>query len=792
MQRKLASIFGLFLLLLTTAAHGAQQVEFSHGKDVVEVEAIASNVLRVHVEPDGTITPRTLVLDPAWKPSVVEGASWSSEGSHRKTLRTLQMSVLVEDSNGVRLQVIDAAGKEILRVEDLLAQSHKGILAIVHDENEDLYGMRGLDRSITGASILRNGGAVVAAAGQGEGGAPFFFTKRYGVLVDSDGGRFDPLDGTLTFARGSRPDTEFFVIVGKPMQVMEGMTQLTGRPPMVPKWTLGFLNSQWGATEDELRQVAATYKEKQIPLSGFILDFDWKAWGEDNYGEWRWNSTSGPGNASPNKFPDGASGKFAAEMLGQGVHLAGILKPRILINNTDGTLTQAAAYATEHKLWYPGEVREEDYVTHRLAGNINFASAEARSWYWKHLVPAFQSGMTGWWLDEADQISKLTFNNFENFNMGRAIYDGQRALSQERVWTLNRTYYLGASRYGYAAWSGDILTGFQSMAHERRRMIASLDLGVQHWSMDAGGFTGHPTPENYARWVEFAAFVPTTRVHGNHFQKRQPWAYGPVAEAAAKQAIQLRYDLLPYIYSYERLTVETGIGIARPLFWEFPDDPQASSETRSWMFGDALLVSPIVEHGLPTHEFYLPPGRWGNYRTGEWIDGGKKMQVAIDQTTWKDIPIYVRDGSILALQPTAGAIDPPKRAALTLEVFPSAGRVARFAAYDDDGHTYAYERGEFFRQQIEATQEGKSTTLVVEARAGSYKTPIPSYLVYVHQPPAQRVTANGRTLQRFGSKEELLKSSAPGWIQTSDRFGSELLLRLPLGGDGNAVTYRID
>ena len=184
------------------------------------------------------------------------------------------------------------------------------------------------------------------------------------------------------------------------------------------------------------------------------------------------------------------------------------------------------------------------------------------------------------------------FNNFQFLNMGRSLYDGQRSVSSERVWSINRNFYTGSLRYGYAEWSGDINTGFQTMAYQRKRMIATLNVGEPEWSMDTGGYNGRPTPENYARWMEFGAFVPIFRVHGGSNQKRQPWVYGPVAEEAAKRVMRLRYDLMPYIYSNVRGTTETGIGVVRPLLWEFPEDEKCDEETRGWMFGDALVCVP--------------------------------------------------------------------------------------------------------------------------------------------------------------------------------------------------------
>ncbi len=188
---------------------------------------------------------------------------------------------------------------------------------MVHDENENIWGIKGLDLGDTGLGILRNTGGAVAAGVQGGAGGPFFFTKRYGVLVDSDGGAFQAQDETIRFQRGSRPDAEYFVIVGPPLKSMAGLALLTGRPPMPPKWTLGFLNSQWVSTEEEWRQMAETYAKKDIPVSGFIFDFDWKAWGEDDYGEWRWNSTSGEGKLGPEQVSGWRLRKICRRHAGQ-------------------------------------------------------------------------------------------------------------------------------------------------------------------------------------------------------------------------------------------------------------------------------------------------------------------------------------------------------------------------------------------------------------------------------------------------------------------------------------------
>lgn len=755
------------------------------GRVTIDIEVLENRIVRVHGYLAGKSTPRTLVLDPHpvfQMPSKVEHRS--DAGKH--SLVTPEMSVSVESEAPYSITFSDAAGHPCLISRDPLSEAGTGNVRLYHAEGEILYGMKGLPREDDGAGIVRNGGGNISAGVQGNSGAPFTFTVHYGVLFDSDGGEFETSDDNFSFRNASRPDVEYFVTIGSPLDTMASLSRLVGPPPMPPKWTLGFLNSQWGANQQEVARIIATYREKKLPIDGFIFDFDWKAWGEDHYGEWRWNSTSGPGNVSPNKFPDGASGVFAKRMAEQGVKLAGILKPRILYNAPGSTskLTEAAAYAEQHHFWYPREVPTEDYFSHRAARNLDFNNPEVRTWFWAHLQPTLQAGVTAWWNDEADYSATTVFNNFQFLNIGRALYEGQRSSSNLRVWSLNRNFYLGSSRYGYAGWSGDIFTGFGSMAYQRRRMLAALDTGEFNWSMDIGGFSGHPLPENYARWMEFAAFVPIMRVHGNHNEKRQPWIYGPTAEEASRDALNLRYSLIPYIYSYQRLATEGGIGLIRPLFWMFPNDETAAVDDTSWMFGEALLVSPVVAHGETSHSVYLPKGDWFHYQTGQEYEGGKRIVLQADSTTWKDIPVFVRRGSIVATQPVQQYVDERPVKEIALDVFPGESP-AQLTVYDDDGLTYAYEKGEYLRQTIHAKTKGSTIEIALDCATGAYRGALKTYLVRVHA-PAQSVHLQGVELNRVAAPSQLL-AAGNGWAAESDRFGAVTLIRLRAGSNTPAL-----
>ena len=780
-------------LFFGTASAAAQSTQLerssngivcTQGADKIEITAFATNILRVDVRPGGVQDERTPVLDPAAHATNAQGLkiAVASQGG-QITTKGLQASF---DCATQSLSVSDGSGHVLLEDSNLVRDAAQQMVSFHRPTDEPIYGMTGIDRNKAASSLERPRGAAVKAGAQGNGGAPFFFTKSFGVLIDSVDGAFEVHGADIAFKHSSRKELEFYVLAGAPLSTISSIADLTGHAPMPPRWTLGFLNSQWGIDEAELKTLVAHYRASHIPLDAFIIDYDWKAWGEDDYGEWRWNSTSGPGNQHPDKFPDGANGALGREMQAQGVHLAGILKPRILLYKEGTTeFLQAAAYADAHHFWYPGLGSMMDYTTKRPTANIDFSQPDARTWFWKHLEPAFDGGMVAWWNDEADEVgladkTSVPLNSMEFFNMGRALYDGQRSYSNTRVWSLNRNFYLGAQRYGYAEWSGDISTGAVSMAQQPIRMLATLNMGEPHWSMDTGGFRGNPTSEEYARWIEFAAFTPIFRVHASHNQKRQPWVFGPVAEAAATQAMRLRYSLLPTIYSAERTCYETGIGIVRPLAWIFPDDPTAAQQTDEWMFGDALLAAPVLDLKAQMRKIYLPEGRWTEYTSGKVFAGGQTIEVATDSKTWSDIPLFVRDGEIVATEEPGDDTDAMHPTEITLDIFPSQNTVASWTMYDDDGTTYSYESKAYFKQKISAAFTKDALGIDLSPSQGSFTTSVKSYRIRIHSVEATSLRWQGKSLAKSVTLDGSTDNQ-PSWTATRDRFGDGIEVRVKAG-----------
>ena len=709
------------------------RIEARDGAGVLRVDAVARDVIRLSYKLSSGGSRLTPALDPTGLRKTRSVASVDGD-----QLTTGGILALV-CPNQVQL----TQGSLHLKVE-----VDRDSIKVHHESSENFYGIRsyGLSPNDPKAALprknglLRNQGGRIASGSQGDGGAPLAYTTRWGLLIDTIDGNFTNEDGILTFKGGSRKDFEAYLILGEPKRIIEAVTQLSGTHPMPPKWSLGFMNSQWGTDQKIVEEIIDEYQAKRIPIDAFIFDFDFKAWGEDDFGEWRWNSTSGKGAVSPNLFPDGASGKFAAELKSKGVHLMGIMKPRILTTNSDGNPTQAASEATANGYWM-AKKPYTDYFSHRLANDIDFSKPNAREWYWKHSKTLFDTGIAGWWNDEADD----GFGSLGHFQMQQALYEGQAGTSDKRVFSLNRNFYLGAQRYAYAVWSGDIRTGFSNMADQRARMLTMVGLAEPQWSMDTGGFSGNPTPENYARWMQFAAVTPIMRVHASFKKHRQPWVFGPIAEKAATAAIQLRYQLLPFFYSLTRDSLTTGVGIVRPMHWEYPKDPACANETGAWMLGDSILAAPVVDSGQTGKLIYLPEGRWFEYATGKPVKGGKQTRWTCDPENWSDIPMFVRGGSVIPTQAVIQHVG-EKVESIDLNIWPDANRVGKATVYDDDGETVACDKGAFFRQTVEAKLRGRSLTLRLGKPTGSYKTAIKTYRVVVKIGEVQSAYWNGKIL----------------------------------------------
>ena len=378
---------------------------------------------------------------------------------------------------------------------------------------------------------------------------------------------------------------------------------------------------------------------------------------------------------------------------------------------------------------------------------------EARRLYWDQVNrELFSKHVDAWWLDasEPDLLSAPTLDALRSHMVSPAggsvasvmnayplvhsgaVYDGQRAAApDQRVFILTRSGFAGQQRYAAAVWSGDTSSTWTAMA---KQIQAGLDYslsGPPYWTMDTGGFSvparfasTNPTAadtaewrELNARWFEFGTFVPLLRVHGE-FPFREMWEYGgddSRTYAAELKFDRLRYRLLPYIYSLAGDATQRGGTIMRALAMDFRKDPKAREVTDQYLFGPALMVSPVTAYRERSRQVLLPAttGGWYDFWTGAALAGGQTVEAA---APYDAIPLHVRAGSLIPFGPEQQYVGEKPADPVTIYVY--AGADGAFSLYEDDGLSYGYERGEFSR--IPISWDDASGKLTIGARVGSF------------------------------------------------------------------------
>ena len=597
-------------------------------------------------------------------PFVVETIPW--RGAKAVPGRSLQTpaGLLSLDAHGtLRLK-----GRAVL--EGVFGQSRDGMtLSLRHGPGQRLYGSGNGGMNQAGPLVHTAGTTTVA---NGLTRVPFVWsTGGWSVLVANNlsGATWIDQGGLMRWTVPARFLDLYVTVAPAPYGLLDTYAQLTGRAPLPPRWTLGYLQSRWGyADAADVQDKWHQFRDRHIPVDAFIYDYDWFV------NDWDFN---------PKTFPYPKAN--LAQMRALGLHFVGIRKPRVNGSHLD--------YA-----------RQRGWIL--IGSDLRYDLPEARDWWWSAHVPLIQDGVSGWWNDEAEQ----TFDEF--FYMTKTEWDGGRQASPQRVWSINRAFAPGMQRFGAAVWSGDISSTWETLRNQPGTLLNWSLCGMPFVAQDIGGFNGTPTPEMYARWIEEGVFVPVMRAHGTINSPRWPWAFGDDVLAATKRAIELRYRLVPYLYTLAEEASRIGTPMMRPLFFEFPHDQKTFDLEDEWLVGPGLLAAPVLSEG-GARDIYLPAGHWYDFATGQSVPGGqtRHVQAALDA-----IPAYVRAGTILPLGPIMQYTGQKPEDPLEIRVYPGAD--AHFTLYEDSGDTYAYQHGAFSR--IPLHWDDRTRTLTVGARVGKY------------------------------------------------------------------------
>jgi len=507
-------------------------------------------------------------------------------------------------------------------------------------------------------------------------------------------------------------ELDLYVIDGKNMaEVISRYTLLTGRMAMPPMWALGYQQCRWSYyPQEKVMDLASAFRKRDIPCDVIYLDIDYM----DGYRVFTW---------SPDRFPEPAV--MNQSLMEQGFRIVTIIDPGVKRDSDYDVYREGAQNGYFCKL-PTGEVYHGK-VWPGVSAYPDFSKAEARKWWGKKHAPLLFSGVSGIWNDmnepsdfspeagdnralatvpndvmldfDGDPRSFAKGHNAYGLLMCRATYEGFSDLKpDERPFIVTRSAYAGIQRYS-AVWTGDNHSWWEHLAMSIPMHLNIGLSGVPFVGGDVGGFQGECSPELFIRWVQLGAFTPFFRAHSaigtrNH----EPWAFGPEAEHLAREAIKLRYSLLPYLYSTFKNACDTGLPVMRPLVLDFQEDVNTHELWDCFMIGPSLLVAPVLRPGDKKRVVYLPQGLWYDFHTREPITGGRYI---LADAPLDRIPLFVRAGAIIPRVRSEASTAFIDWSRLSLEVY--AGASGSYNLYEDDGLSRDYQRDGYNLLDIRTT-----------------------------------------------------------------------------------------
>jgi alpha-D-xyloside xylohydrolase len=530
---------------------------------------------------------------------------------------------------------------------------------------------------------------------------------------------------------------DYYFIHGKTMdEVIKGYRTITGKSPIMPKWAMGFWQSRERyKTQDELLANLKEYRSKNIPIDNIVQD--WSYWPEDAWGSHDFDAE---------RFPD-------PKGMVDSVHA---LNARIMISVWTKFYHTTDNYkAFDEKGWmYNRAVKDSirDWIGKGYIGGFYDAYSEgARKLFWQQMNDKLYSkGFDAWWMDasEPDILSNASMqyrkalsnpnalgSSTEYFNAyalvnAQAIYEGQRAVNpDDRVFLLTRSGFAGLQRYSTATWSGDIGTRWEDMKAQIPAGMNFVLSGIPYWTMDIGGFCVEQRytqakegsedlnewRELNTRWFQFGAFCPLFRSHGQ-YPYREIYNLAPANHPAYKSMVyytNLRYRLMPYIYSLAGMTYFNDYTLMRALVMDFGYDSRTHDISDQYMFGPNIMVNPVYRYKATSRKVYFPEKTgWYDFETGKYISGGQTVEV---DAPYERIPLFIREGSIL---PVGEIIQSTKKSQNDLILYIYEGKDGEFTLYEDEGTNYNYEKGAYSTIQFNYNEKAK--TLTIGDRQGQY------------------------------------------------------------------------
>ena len=560
--------------------------------------------------------------------------------------------------------------------------------------------------------------------------------KAYGIFLDNSyKSEFNFGAGTDRFSSFRAEDGEmdyYFIHQPDVKGIIRSYTRLTGRMTMPPRWALGYQQCRWSYyPESKVIDIVENFRSRKIPLDVIYLDIHYM----DSYKIFTWH---------PYRFPNPAG--MLSKLKARGVHTTAIVDPGIKVEK--GYPAYEDGVKKDMFIKYPDGAFYSAQVWPGWCYFPDFTKPSAREWWGNNFKGLIDAGIDGFWNDmneiaswgggytpnfigvdwEGHHSTYRQAKNVYGLQMSRATSEGVRKLMQNRrPFVLTRAGYAGLQRYT-ALWTGDNQATDEHMMLGTR-LLNSLGLsGVSFTAVDVGGFSQDATPELFARWISIGAFSPFIRSHSTiNSRQAEPWSFGETVESISRNYISLRYKLLPYIYSAFYESTASGMPLTRSLAidYTFDENIYKPDFQQEYLFGPALLVAPVIS----TRDYtpvYLPEGEWYNLHTDELHPGNS---ITISYCPIHLLPVFVKAGSIIPMQQQTQFTGEGSGDTLFLHIY-NGNQNQAFNLYDDDGITYDYENGEFYKREIIFDAANKK--MILKEVQGTYKPGFSNLVVVLH------------------------------------------------------------
>ncbi|HEV2351967.1 MAG TPA: glycoside hydrolase family 31 protein [Terriglobia bacterium] len=628
---------------------------------------------------------------------------------------------------------------------------------------------------------------------------PFFIGlrqgKAYGIFFDNTyRSSFDMgVESPVRYSFGAEGgELNYYFFYGPdPKKVIGRYTELVGRMPLPARWAIGYHQCRYSYyPESTVRFIADNFRQRHIPCDALFLDIHYM----DGYRVFTWDKT---------RFPRPA--QLISGLRQQGFRVVTIIDPGIKVDPNYGAYREGLAgdyfvKKPDGKIYvgnvWPGESAFPD-----------FTNSKVRAWWGTLYKGLLNDGVSGIWNDmnepsvfnvssktmDPDEIfldhglnsPHIKIHNVYGMLMSEGTHDGLLSLRpNERPLVITRATYAGGQRYA-AVWTGDNSSTWEHLAISLPEIMNMGLSGITLAGADIGGFAIGATPELYARWLEAGIFYPYCRTHTAYGNPNQePWSYGNKIENINRRSIELRYRLLPYLYNAFHDAAQTGLPVMRALLLDYPDDPSAVGQDSEFLFGDDLLVAPVLLSKHTEREVYLPRGVWYDFWTDRRYSGPASITV---EAPLERVPLFVRGGAIVPTQQLVQYTSQAPINPLTFEIYPDGSSSREY--YEDDGLSFDYQRGISMDERVSATESASQVNLTISSPVGSYKPPARSIMFKVHaqRNPPHDVDIDGKPVNALQTVSDLNKANE-GW--SFDQINNVIWIKTP--DRSKAMTARIE